>query len=59
MVDVTDKRGDLDKGGAPHGRARSFRQIPNLVVPQDFDAPLPDAEYAAWEGATDHERGTA
>jgi hypothetical protein len=46
---------DIDKGGAPRGRARSFHQMPNLVVPQDFDAPLPDAEYAAWEGATDHE----
>ncbi len=55
MGDVTDERGDIDKGGAPRGRARGFHQIPNLVVPQDFDAPLPDAEYAAWEGATDHE----
>jgi hypothetical protein len=56
MVDVTDKR---DKGDPPHGRARSFHQMPNLVVPQDFDAPLPDAEYAAWQCVTDREQGTA
>lgn len=28
---------------------RSFGQLPNLVVPEDFDAPLPDSEIAAWE----------
>jgi hypothetical protein len=55
MVDVTDERGDMDKGGAPRGRARRFHQMPNLVVPQDFDEPLPAVEYAAWEGAADHE----
>ena len=59
MGNLTGKRGDIDKGGAPRGRARRFHQMPNLVVPQDFDAPLPDAEYAAWEGATDHEQETA
>lgn len=58
MVYVTDKHGDIDKGVAPRGRARSFHQMPNLVVPQDFDAPLPDAEYAAWEGAANHEQET-
>lgn len=31
--------------------ARKFGQLPNLVVPKDFDDPLPDAELAAWEGA--------
>jgi hypothetical protein len=55
MFDMTDKHGDSDEGGAPRGRVRRFQQLPNLVVPQDFDAPLPDAEYAAWDGATDHE----
>jgi hypothetical protein len=59
MVDVTDNCGDTDRGGAPRGGARRFGPMPNLVVPQDFDAPLPDAEYAAWEGATDHEQETA
>jgi len=56
---MTDRCDDADKGGAPRGRARSFHQFPNLVVPQDFDAPLPDAEYAAWDGATNHAQGTA
>lgn len=43
-----------------HGRAvavltpyrdkpRRFGQLPTLVVPDDFDAPLPDDELAAWE----------
>ena len=29
---------------------RTFGQLPNLVVPKDFDDPLPDAERLAWEG---------
>ena len=29
---------------------RRFGQLPNLVVPDDFDEPLPEAELAAWEG---------
>jgi prevent-host-death family protein len=29
---------------------RTFGQLPNLVVPNDFDAPLPESELAAWEG---------
>ena len=56
MVDVTGMCGGISEGGPQPGRARRFHQIPNLVVPQDFDAPLPDAEQAAWEGATDHEQ---
>jgi hypothetical protein len=59
MVDVADKHGDIDEGGAPPGRARKFHQMPNLVVPQDFDASLLDAEYAAWEGTANHEQETA
>lgn len=27
---------------------RSFGRLPHLVVPDDFDAPLPDDELAAW-----------
>lgn len=45
-----------------HGRAvarlvpvepvpRKFGQLPGLVVPKDFDEPLPDSELAHWEGA--------
>ena len=29
---------------------RRFGQLPNLVVPDNFDDPLPDSELAAWEG---------
>jgi prevent-host-death family protein len=28
---------------------RRFGQLPNLTVPDDFDAPLPDSELAGWE----------
>ena len=46
-----------------HGRAvavlspaaahpRTFGQLPHLVVPGDFDAPLPDEELAAWTPAS-------
>jgi prevent-host-death family protein len=31
--------------------ARRFGQLPNLVVPTDFDEPLPESELARWEGA--------
>lgn len=30
---------------------RKFGQLPNLLVPKDFDEPLPDLELAVWEGA--------
>lgn len=29
--------------------ARRFGQLPGLVVPADFDEPLPKTEVAAWE----------
>lgn len=29
---------------------REFGQLPNLLVPKDFDDPLPDVELARWEG---------
>jgi prevent-host-death family protein len=29
---------------------RRFGQLPNLLVPDNFDDPLPDSELAAWEG---------
>ena len=32
-----------------HPRPRKFGQLPALVVPDDFDEPLPEAEIAAWE----------
>ncbi len=33
-----------------HPRPRKFGQLPALVVPDDFDEPLSDAEIAAWQG---------
>lgn len=29
---------------------RTFGQLPNLVIPSNFDDPLPESELAAWEG---------
>ena len=29
---------------------RKFGQLPNLLVPNDFDEPLPESELATWEG---------
>lgn len=31
-------------------RPRTFGQLPTLIVGEDFDAPLPESEIAAWEG---------
>ena len=30
---------------------RKFGQLPNLVVPNDFDEPLPESELATWDDA--------
>ena len=30
---------------------RKFGQLPNLVIPSDFDEPLPESELKRWEGA--------
>lgn len=30
---------------------RTFGQLPNLLVPNDFDEPLPESELARWEDA--------
>ncbi|PQP40001.1 type II toxin-antitoxin system Phd/YefM family antitoxin [Mycolicibacterium austroafricanum] len=30
---------------------RRFGQLPNLLVSNDFDEPLPDSELARWESA--------
>jgi prevent-host-death family protein len=29
---------------------RRFGQLPKLLVPNDFDEPLPESELARWEG---------
>lgn len=40
-------------GLVPTTRApRTFGQLPNLSVPEDFDELLPDAELAGWEGGS-------
>lgn len=31
---------------------RTFGQLPNLIVPENFDEPLPDDELAAWTPAS-------
>lgn len=57
--------GDVERSGASftitnHGRPvamlvpfhpvpRRFGQLPGMVVPEDFDEPLPESELAAWE----------
>ena len=33
-----------------HPRPRKCGQLPALIVPHNFDEPLPEAEIAAWEG---------
>ncbi|MGI8417955.1 MAG: type II toxin-antitoxin system Phd/YefM family antitoxin [Nakamurella sp.] len=33
-------------------RPRTFGQLPDLVVPDDFDAPLPADELAAWDSVS-------
>ena len=33
-------------------RTRTFGQFPGLVIPDDFDAPLPDDELDAWDSAS-------
>jgi prevent-host-death family protein len=30
---------------------RQFGQLPNFVIPHDFDEPLPESELARWDGA--------
>ena len=30
---------------------RKFGQLPNLMIPNDLDEPLPESELARWEGA--------
>ena len=30
---------------------RKFGQLPNLVISNDFDEPLPESELTRWEGA--------
>lgn len=58
---------DVERTGRPvtitsHGRPvarivpvrpqpRTFGHLPHLVVPEDFDDPLPESELGAWEGS--------
>ncbi|MEE4023947.1 type II toxin-antitoxin system Phd/YefM family antitoxin [Gordonia sp. PKS22-38] len=38
-------------------RPRTFGQLPDVVVPDDFDEPLPDTELSGWEGLPRPEGG--
>lgn len=38
--------------GPVQPKPRIFGQLPALVIGDDFDEPLPEAEIAAWEGNT-------
>jgi hypothetical protein len=40
----------LRKATPPKWRTRRFGQIPQLVVSDEFDDPLPDSETDVWEG---------
>ena len=31
--------------------ARTFGQLPNMLIPDDFDDALPDSELDAWDGS--------
>lgn len=55
LVDVTGKCGDSAEEATLRGRPHEFGQLPNLVVPEDFDEPLPEEEYVVWAG-TDGEQ---
>ena len=57
---LNDVRGGASFTITSHGRpvarlvpvtpgSRRFGQLPNLVVPDDFDDALPESELAAWE----------
>ena len=37
-------------------RPRTFGQLPKLVIGDDFDEPLAEAELAAWEGIAGENR---
>jgi prevent-host-death family protein len=50
-VTITNHGRPIAKLVPVHPVPRTFGQLPNLVVPKDFDEPLPDAELAAWDGA--------
>jgi hypothetical protein len=53
--------GEASRASVNHGRPvaklvpvqpvpRQFGQLPNLLVPRDFDESLPESELARWEG---------
>jgi prevent-host-death family protein len=50
-VTITNHGRPIAKLVPVHPVPRAFGQLPNLVVPKDFDEPLPDAELAAWDSA--------
>ena len=47
--DVTNEGGDTASKLPPPTPPRRFGQLPDLAIPDDFDAPLPDTEAEVWE----------
>lgn len=58
-IDRTGESITITRRGRPIARlvpvttvVRKFGQLPGLLVPDDFDEPLPGAELAGWNGVT-------
>lgn len=51
---MTDEDGDTAGGFAP---LRRFGQLPDLVIPDDFDESLPPGETEAWEASAPVSQG--
>lgn len=49
-VTITNHGRPVAKLVPAHAVSRKFGQLPNLMVPNNFDDPLPEEELAAWEG---------
>ncbi|MBF9352762.1 hypothetical protein HA138_23725 [Mycobacteroides chelonae] len=50
---MVDNDGSNAQASGPPDAARTFGQLPNVVVPKDFDAPSPPSEVSEWEGSED------
>ncbi len=52
-VTITNHGRPIAKLVPVHPVPRTFGQLPNLLIPRDFDEPLPNAELIAWDGAAE------
>ena len=48
-VTITNHGRPVAVSSPAQSRPRTFGQLPNLAVPENFDDPLPGSELAAWE----------